>query len=161
MAKVTEEQIKGRISDVSYSVLPNTTITVCVITLTNGFKVTGESACVDPTGFKKDLGEAYAYEKAFNKIWELEGYLLKERMFHQSDFGTALRMLREGYKVARDGWNGKGLWLEMQVPDEGSKMTLPYIYTNYPVDSKNTPGARVPWLVSQTDMLAFDWVLVP
>jgi hypothetical protein len=36
-------------------------------------------------------------------------------------------------------------------------MTLPYIYINYPDDAKTTPGARVPWLASQTDMLADDW----
>lgn len=76
------------------------------------------------------------------------------------NFGGALEQLREGKKVARTGWNGKGLWLELQVPDEHSKMTLPYVYINYPNDAINTPGARVPWLASQTDMLADDWVCV-
>ena len=75
-------------------------------------------------------------------------------------FGVALENLRDGRKVARIGWNGKGLWLELQVPDSHSKMTLPYIYINYPSDSINTPGAKVPWLASQTDMLAYDWVEV-
>ena len=73
-------------------------------------------------------------------------------------FGVALMVLQNGGKVARIGWNGKGLWLELQVPDEHSKMTLPYIYINYPDYAKNTPGARVPWLASQTDMLADDWM---
>ena len=76
------------------------------------------------------------------------------------DFGTALNELKAGNKVQRDGWNGKGLWLELQRPDEHSKMTLPYLYLNYPNDAQNTPGARVPWLASQTDMLAEDWKLV-
>lgn len=76
------------------------------------------------------------------------------------DFGDALRFLKAGNKVARDGWNGKGLWLELQWPDAGSKMTLPYVYLNYPDDARNTPGARVPWLASQTDMLAEDWEIV-
>lgn len=75
-------------------------------------------------------------------------------------FGIALEELEAGHKVAREGWNGKGLWLELQVPDAHSKMTLPYVYINYPVDAQNTPGARVPWLASQTDLLAKDWVLV-
>ena len=75
------------------------------------------------------------------------------------DFGEALNRLRDGQKVQRDGWNGKGLWLELQRPDEHSKMTLPYLYLNYPDDAANTPGARVPWLASQTDMLAEDWKL--
>ena len=41
------------------------------------------------------------------------------------DFGEALNKLRSGQKVQRMGWNGKGLWLELQMPDEHSKMTLP------------------------------------
>lgn len=76
------------------------------------------------------------------------------------NFGDALAVLKSGGKVARTGWNGAGLWLELQVPDARSKMTLPYIYINYPQDAKNTPDARVPWLASQTDMLAEDWSVV-
>ncbi|MFM9424350.1 hypothetical protein RCH10_000778 [Variovorax sp. GrIS 2.14] len=75
-------------------------------------------------------------------------------------FSVALEVLKEGAKVARLGWNGKGLWLELQVPDAHSKITLPYIFMSYPTDAANTPGARVPWLASQTDLLADDWVLV-
>ena len=73
------------------------------------------------------------------------------------DFGNALQVLKSGGKVQRDGWNGKGLWLELQTPDAHSKMTLPYLYLSYPDDAQNTPGARVPWLASQTDVLAEDW----
>jgi len=73
------------------------------------------------------------------------------------NFGHAIDLLKQGSKVAREGWNGKGLWLELQVPDKYSKMTLPYVYINYPSDAVNTPNARVPWLASQTDMLAEDW----
>lgn len=75
-------------------------------------------------------------------------------------FSGALVMIKDGEKVARTGWNGKGLWLELQKPDANSKMTLPYIFISYPNDAQNTPGARVPWLASQTDLLANDWVLV-
>lgn len=75
-------------------------------------------------------------------------------------FGDAVHMLKLGKRVARAGWNGKGLWLELQVPDAGSKMTLPYIFMSYPDDAQNTPGARVPWLASQTDVLAQDWALL-
>lgn len=73
------------------------------------------------------------------------------------DFGEALKLLKQGKKVAREGWNGKGLWLELQKPDEYSKMTLPYVYLNYPKEyfGKVT---RVPWLASQTDMLEEDWI---
>lgn len=72
-------------------------------------------------------------------------------------FGHALDILKAGGKVRRAGWNGKGLWVEMQHPEAHSKMTLPYLYLNYPDSAPNTPGARVPWLASQTDMLSTDW----
>ena len=75
-------------------------------------------------------------------------------------FGDAIHFLKAGKRVARHGWNGKGMWLEMQRPDEHSKMTLPYLYHSYPNDSVNTPGARVPWLASQTDTLTEDWVVL-
>lgn len=71
-----------------------------------------------------------------------------------TDFGEALRLLRLGKKVQRAGWNGPGQFLELQVPDENSKMTLPYIYIT------TVQGDRVPWLASQTDMLAVDWDIV-
>lgn len=73
------------------------------------------------------------------------------------NFGQALALMKNGDKVCRKGWNGKGLWIELQVPDENSEMTLPYLFINYPEDAKNTPGARVPWLASQTDILSDDW----
>lgn len=74
------------------------------------------------------------------------------------DFGWAIRMLKQGKRVCRAGWNGKGMWLELQVRDEHSKMTLSYIYIEYPEGHVAYPkGCRVPWLASQTDMLAEDW----
>lgn len=79
------------------------------------------------------------------------------------NFGEAIKYLKRGYKVARKGWNGKGIYLEMQKPDENSKMTLPYIYivTNTLVsDNPHAPRGIVPWLASQTDMLCEDWVFV-
>lgn len=76
------------------------------------------------------------------------------------DFGKALAALKSGRKIQRTGWNGRGLWLELQTPDAHSKMTLPYVYICYPSCAQNTPGARVPWLASQTDMLAEDWIEV-
>jgi hypothetical protein len=69
-------------------------------------------------------------------------------------FGWALKQLRNGDRVARSGWNGKGMWLALQVPDAQSKMTLPYIYMS------TAQGDLVPWLASQTDILAIDWEVV-
>ena len=77
--------------------------------------------------------------------------VLKLCIFNMENFGRAIEMLREGKKVSRYGWNGKGQHLELQTPDENSKMTLPYIFI------KTVQEDLVPWMASQTDMLAEDW----
>lgn len=74
------------------------------------------------------------------------------------EFGFALDRLKSGTKVIRKGWNGKGMWLALQIPDVDSKMTHPYIYIEYPFGHPAYPkGSRVPWVASQTDILADDW----
>lgn len=89
-----------------------------------------------------------------------------EEAYRPSDgmnFGLAIEAMKKGLKVARLGWNGKGIHLELQVPDEHSKMTLPYIYivtTGLITDNRHAPKGCVPWLASQTDMLADDWYIV-
>lgn len=79
------------------------------------------------------------------------------------DFGYALVNLRKGRRLARDGWNGRGIFIELQVPDEHSKMTHPYIFidtTGLQSDNLFAPRNIVPWLASQTDMLALDWYVI-
>lgn len=81
----------------------------------------------------------------------------------EMNFGQALEALKLESKVAREGWNGKGIFIELQQPDENSKMTGPYIFidtTGLQTDNPHAPKSRVPWLASQTDMLAEDWVIV-
>lgn len=79
----------------------------------------------------------------------------------QFDFGEAIYQLKAGRKVRRSGWNNTEAFLKLQTPDYNSKMTLPYIYIEYPIGSKAYPqGSRVPWLASQTDILSKDWVVV-
>ena len=76
------------------------------------------------------------------------------------NFGQALETLKTGGRVARSGWNGKGIFIELQRPDANSKMTHPYIYINttgLQTDNPDAPKNLVPWLASQTDMLAEDW----
>jgi hypothetical protein len=76
------------------------------------------------------------------------------------NFGDAIGELKSGRKVWREGWNGKGIFIELQKPDENSKMTGPYIFidtTGLQTDNEAAPKSRVPWLPSQTDMLAEDW----
>jgi hypothetical protein len=80
MNRITKEGINAKITKVAYHLLPRTTLTICVITVENGFTVTGESACADPANFNKEIGESIAFENAFEKLWALEGYLLKQRM---------------------------------------------------------------------------------
>jgi uncharacterized protein DUF2829 len=70
------------------------------------------------------------------------------------DFGGALHSLREGKRVTRDGWNGEGMYIQLQTPDEHSKMRRPYVYMS-PVD-----GNFVPWVASHSDLLALDWRFV-
>jgi hypothetical protein len=67
--------------------------------------------------------------------------------------GWAIKQMHNGSRVTRPGWNGKGMWLALQLPDAQSKMTLPYIYM------KTADNQLVPWLASQTDVLAMDWML--
>jgi hypothetical protein len=67
------------------------------------------------------------------------------------DIGQAVRRLKSGDKLAREGWNGKNMYVELQMPDEDSKMTLPYVFMF------TSKGDLVPWLCSQTDLLADDW----
>jgi hypothetical protein len=55
-------------------------LTFCVLVLRNGFTVTGESACVSPENFDAEIGRKVARQKAVEKIWPLEGYLLKQRL---------------------------------------------------------------------------------
>lgn len=76
------------------------------------------------------------------------------------DFGKALEGLKAGKRMSRRGWNGKGIYIEMQRPDEHSKMTQPYLYivtTGLQTDNPEAPKGVAPWLASQTDMLAEDW----
>lgn len=76
-------------------------------------------------------------------------------------FSYALKCLKRGRRVARHGWNGRGMWIEMQTPGAESKMNLPYLYIEYPEGHDAYPhGCRVPWLASQTDLLAEDWFVL-
>ena len=70
------------------------------------------------------------------------------------DFGQALRALKDGARLARSGWNGKNMFIELQRPDSKSKMTQPYVYISA------AQGDLIPWVVSQSDLLSQDWLIV-
>jgi hypothetical protein len=77
------------------------------------------------------------------------------------NFGEALEELKAGKKLQRSGWNGKGMWIGLQTPDDNSLMTLPYLFIEYPAGHPAYPsGSIVPWLASQTDLLSEDWSVV-
>ncbi len=126
---------------------------------------------------KQYIGTKIIHAKPANRSETEPGYFVKYQDGYESwspkeafeeayrecsamTFGMALEALKKGLKVSRSGWNGVGLWLELQRPDAHSKMTLPYIFINYPDNARTTPGARCPWLASQTDVMAEDWQIV-
>lgn len=81
------------------------------------------------------------------------------------DFGYAVECLKRGKKVSRAGWNGKGMWLQLVVADSWD-MSSDAIDNDSPVKKLSWIGMKtaddcfVPWLASQTDVLAEDWGIV-
>ena len=78
--RLTPDLIQSKIKECSFHKLTDV-LTVCVLTLENGFTVTGESACASPANYNQEIGEKIAKENATEKIWMLEGYLLKQKLF--------------------------------------------------------------------------------
>ncbi len=76
----------------------------------------------------------------------------------ETDFGEALMRLRKGAWVARTGWNGRGMWLRLVTERPPERMSA-HPRRAY-IEMKDASGYLVPWLASQTDMLAEDWVEV-
>ena len=184
--KLTKDFLESEIDKVEYNRFGETN-THCTITTKSGFTFTGESACVDPNNFDQKIGEKFAYEQAFEKMWMPYGFWLHKaladhdnRLQPPSDdnkieaqdwmipddatfsFGDAVEILKKGARVAREGWNGKGMWLKLVSKGyfdigcsvvEGADL-LPFI------GMKTADNCFVPWLASQTDVLADDWCVV-
>ena len=74
------ETYVGREKPTDNDLLPLKLLTFCVFVLKNGFTVTGESACASPENFDAEIGRKIARENAVNKVWMLEGYLLKQKL---------------------------------------------------------------------------------
>ena len=79
---LTSAHIDDQIVGEQYHVFPGTTMTVCCLTLRNGFNVIGYSACVHPDNFDAAVGRALARSNARDKVWELEGYLLRDQLWY-------------------------------------------------------------------------------
>ena len=190
--KLTKEFLESEIERAEYNRMTST-ITHCTIVTKSGFTFTGESACVDPNNFDQKIGEKFAYENAFEKMWLPYGFWLHKALAEfdnlptntaqeewlkeetpvaggsvlpkteRLSFGDAVAALKEGLRVARAGWNGKGMWLiyvggneyDVDAPLRFNTSELaPYIAM------KTADNKLVPWLASQTDVLAEDWQIV-
>ena len=78
--RLTPDLIESKIIKEEYHLLTDR-VTICVLTLENGFEVTGESACASPENYNEEIGNKIARENARDKIWVLEGYLLKQKLY--------------------------------------------------------------------------------
>lgn len=79
--RLTPELIDSIIVGETYTVLPSKRTMVCELTLKNGFTVRGESSCVSIENFNQELGEKISKADARDKLWQLEGYLLKQSLY--------------------------------------------------------------------------------
>ena len=192
--KLTKEFLESEIDTVEYNRFGDTN-THCTIKTKSGFSFTGESACVDPNNFDQKIGEKFAYEQAFEKMWMPYGFWLHKALADHDnrlqppsddnkieaqdvipegatfDFGTAVEALKQGARVAREGWNGKGMFLyyvpENKYPasrNEHGTMIGVFEDDMVPygayIAMKTAQNTVVPWLASQTDVLAEDWQIV-
>lgn len=78
--RLNPDMIDAAIVSEQYHIFPNTSFTVCLLTLQNGYSVCGESAAASPENFDAAIGRKIARQNARNKIWSLEGYLLRQRL---------------------------------------------------------------------------------
>lgn len=95
--RLTPAAIDDCIVDAQFHRFPGTTLTVCALTLRNGFTVTGESASASVENFDEVIGREIARKNAREKIWALEGYLLRERL---ADEAAAARGQNDAVQVA-------------------------------------------------------------
>lgn len=108
-----------------------------------------------------DGGQANTTEYSGYVSWSPKDVF--ERAYKASgkmSFGGAIEFLKLGHKVARKGWNGKGIFIQLKEPESSSDMTNSYIFidtTGLISDNEFAPKSLVPWLASQTDMLSEDW----
>lgn len=198
--KLTKEFLESEVKEKHFTRIGDR-ITHCRIVTHSGFEFTGESAVVDAKNFDEKLGEQYAYEQALDGMWMPYGFWLHKALAEHDNlptnaaqvewlelekpveggseyvglvsFGKAIEALKQGKHVARNGWNGKGMFLSLVKGhdtdyhvnsevfgtgnDGNSQDQLPVLDSLY---MKTADNKLVPWLASQTDMLADDWQIV-
>lgn len=78
--RVTPADLDAEIENTQYHVFEGSCLTVCCLTLRNGFTVTGESACASPSNFDAEIGQQVAFKNAREKIWPLLGFRLRDNL---------------------------------------------------------------------------------
>ena len=82
---ITPEDIQNVIASIDYNAIPDSTILLCVITLKNGAKVIGKNyGSIDPTRYNYEVAKEMSFKDAVEKIWELEGYLLRQQLYEKN-----------------------------------------------------------------------------
>lgn len=84
-ARITPAGLNRLVTTEQYYRFPGTTLTVCCLTMTNGYYASGESACALPEDFDELTGRICAREKAMRTIWDLEAYRLRQRIYEEGD----------------------------------------------------------------------------
>lgn len=186
--KRTSSILSDLVERVEYTRHEGSTTIVCYITLKGAIVIEGQCTCVDPNNFNEEISQTCAYNDAFDKMLESEGYYRKtlpsqanQEEQTEFSFGRAVELLKQGQQVARkgwNGWNGKGMFLLLV---KGASVTEPIndCYGDSTCHDYNLSGQEkcqslpvldaiymktadnklVPWLASQTDVLSEDWVI--
>ena len=153
--RLTPQEVDDTIKAETYTTLPSGKVMVCELTLRNGFTVRGEAAVVSKANFNEDVGRKISRENARNKVWELEGYLLQQRLY--DDLLEAVKTERHAcsicvWMVLQDelepGADDKGLEGWMREAEQRVKNRLAHHRTEAPLPQP-TPGAGFCWLVEE------------
>lgn len=79
--RLTPDCIDAAIQSKSFTLLPSSKSMICELVLVNGFSVEGVSSCVSAENFDQEIGQEISFKNAREKIWELEGYLLQQKLY--------------------------------------------------------------------------------
>lgn len=145
MNKITKEFLESEIVNVEYTRLSGT-ITHCAITVKSGFTFTGESACVDEASFNKEIGEKFAYEQAFEKMWLPYGFWLK-----QKNGGTPISRMEIELADLHERLDKLGVFLKKGKPDflDENEWALLFEQQEYMTDYYNVLNTRLAIAVSK------------
>lgn len=128
--------------------------TVLTCRLPNGFTITESSACVDPKNYDKSIGRATCMYKIRNKLWELEGYLLQNKMYEEAQnepktmtFTEAIKLVKPGTKLKRKSWNSM-CFMEITTEPNGG------------VCVRRTGASSHFYSLSSDDLSANDWIII-